>query len=147
MIKKDLKFYFVPLLVIVVIFIVALFIPSRLKKTSPTITPTQSPFATTVPIRQPSTSNSSPTLVPVQNFTGVDTTQDLPQNIKDVGSQKTALRKQTPLTLSFGTITFDYGNDIFNVKLIEPTDLNKTRFIAWLNDNYPALTIDKFAFQ
>jgi len=149
--KSAIKFYLVPGIVVLIVVGIVLIIPFGKKKEtsnpSPTsmiiiptiILPTRTPFSTIRP--------ETPTLIPIQTFTGADINQELPTDVKDIGIQKTTLRRQTPLTLEFGTLSFDYENDQFIVQLLDPTEQNKNQFITWLTANYPALTIDKFAFQ
>jgi hypothetical protein len=67
--------------------------------------------------------------------------------MKNVGEQKTSLRRLAPLALDFAIIEFDYENDVFLVQLSEPKTNSLTQFNAWKNQNYPALTEDKFVIN
>ena len=88
----------------------------------------------------------TPTLIPL-HFTGGNLTQDLPTDVKLFSQQKTDLRRKAPLTLPFGTISFDYTNDKFILTLVEPKDQSQTSFNTWLQQTYPALTEDAFIFN
>lgn len=147
--KSAIKFYVVPGIVALVIIIILLLIPINNKKSVENISPT--PIAiTSIPdktITVTPDKNVSPTLIPPQSFTGADINQEIPLDLKAIGEQKTALRRLTPLTLSFGTIEFDYENDIFLVQLSKQNEQSSNLFTTWREQNYPALTQDKFAFR
>lgn len=156
--KSTIKFYLIPGIIALVIVGIILIIPFGKKKDvdknpSPTtqltippiILPTRSPFPTS-PAEAPS-EGVTPTIIPIQNFTGADINQTLPPELKNIGEQKTALRRLTPLTLAFATIEFDYENDLFLVRLLEPKEESRIQFNSWKNQNYPALTEDKFVFN
>ena len=151
--KSIVKFYLVPGLIILVVIVIILLIPlGKKKETNETPLPTsQSLIPTSIPIpRSPSqkpTSSISPTLIPVQEFTGAEAFQELPTDVRVLGEQKTALRRRTTLTLPFGTIDFDYENDVFLVRLSDPKDQNRIQFTAWRDQNYPSLTDDEFTFN
>ncbi|MCX6732618.1 MAG: hypothetical protein NTV98_03705 [Candidatus Roizmanbacteria bacterium] len=147
--KSAIKFYVIPGVIALIIIIVLLLIPLNQKKPQYNITSTPNP---TIIINLPTKSiipnkDTSPTLIPPQPFTGADINQELPINIKAIGEQKTALRRLTPLTLPFATIEFDYVNDIFLVQISKQNEQNSQLFLNWLQQNYPALTQDKFAFR
>jgi len=144
--KSAIKFYVIPGLIALLFIVILLLVPLNNKKgkidTSPTpgtviILPTKflAPDKTI-----------SPTLIPPQKFTGADINQELPPDLKEIGEQKTALRRLTPLTLPFGVVEFNYENDMFVVRLNESNDQNLQLFTIWREENYPALTQDKFAF-
>lgn len=151
--KSTIKFYLVPGIIALVIVGIILIIPFGKKKDTNNPTPTTTIIIPTVilPTRAsfstPPPSEGSPTLIPIQEFTGADINQELPPDIRDMGIQKTSLRKKLPLALEFGTITFDYENDQLIVTLLQPLQLSKSQFTDWLATNYPALPLDKFAFQ
>ncbi len=149
--KSAIKFYLVPGIIVLVIVGIILIIPFGKKKEvdknpSPTIIlPTRTPFPTS-PAEAPS-EGVTPTIIPIQNFTGADINQTLPLELKNIGEQKTALRRLTPLTLAFATIEFDYENDLFLVRLLDPKEESKIQFNSWKDQNYPALTENKFIFN
>lgn len=156
--KSTIKFYLIPGIIILVIIGVILIIPFGKKKEvdkslSPTtqqtippiILPTRSPFPTS-PVEAPS-GGVAPTLIPIHDYTGADPNQELPQDLKNIGLQKTTLRRLAPLTLAFATIEFDYTNDIFLVRLLEPKEESQIQFNSWIDQNYPALTEDKFVIN
>lgn len=149
--KSTIKFYLVPGIIVLIIVGIILIVPFGKKKevdknpspttqlTIPTIIlPTRSPFPT---------DGQVPTLLPIQDFTGADINQELPPELKNIGEQKTALRRLTPLTLAFATIEFDYENDLFLVRLLDPKEESQVEFNSWKDQNYPALTEDKFTFN
>ena len=148
--KSTIKFYVIPGIVALIIIILLLLIPINQKKNQEQIPTSPSPtigvvnLPTTLPI--PS-GVAAPTIIPPQQFTGADINQELPQDLKAIGEQKTALRRLTPLTLPFGTIEFDYENDIFLVQISKQNGQSSQLFTTWLQQNYPALTQDKFAFR
>jgi len=118
---------------------------------TPTLLPTgeQLPTSFQVPISPTSTSPTNgptPTLIPL-HFTGGDLTQDLPTDVKLFSQQKTDLRRKAPLTLPFGTISFDYTNDKFILTLVEPKNQSQTSFNTWLQQTYPAIPAGQFAIQ
>jgi len=150
--KSTIKFYLIPgiilITVIIIITVIAFIYP---KPTSPTTNNPQ-PFDSaqgkpthynlptiTYPVQ--------PTTLPIQDFTGADINQTLPPQLKNIGEQKTALRRLTPLTLAFATIEFDYENDVFLVRLLDPKEESKIQFTTWKDQNYPALTEGKFVFN
>lgn len=151
--KSAIKFYLVPGIIAIIIVVFILIIPFGKKKDTNNPTPTTTIIIPTIilPTRAsfstPPPSEGSPTLIPIQEFTGADINQELPPDIRDMGIQKTSLRKKLPLALEFGTITFDYENDQLIVTLLQPLQLSKSQFTDWLATNYPALPLDKFAFQ
>lgn len=149
--SSTIKFYVVPGIIAVIVVVIVLIIPfGRNKNTGITPSPTaQLLIPTTIlPSRTSSIPKGpSPTLIPINEFTGADINQELPPEMKSVGEQKTTLRRQLPLSLEFGKITFDYENDQFLVQLVEPVEQSRNIFTKWLTDNYPALSLDKFAFQ
>lgn len=147
--KSAIKFYVIPGVIALIIITIVLLIPIKNKKNTENISPTP-----TIIINLPDKSLSltpnkelSPTLIPPQSFTGADINQEIPQDLKAIGVQKTALRRLTPLTLPFGTIEFDYENDIFLVQLSKQNEQSPQLFTAWREQNYPSLTQDKFAFR
>lgn len=147
--KSAIKFYLIPFITLIIV-ITVIIIFSLAKRPSPNSNSSQSTSSPTPIISlspTPHLINITPTLIPPQSFTGADANQELPADLKNVGEQKTALRRITPLTLPFGIITFDYGNDIFLVHLLDPKTDSKTKFDAWRLQNYPALTENKFVFN
>ncbi|MCX6730784.1 MAG: hypothetical protein NTZ55_02970 [Candidatus Roizmanbacteria bacterium] len=145
--KSAIKFYVIPGVIALLIIIVLLLIPINNKKTEVNNSPIPT-IGITLPTKTliPDTT-IPPTLIPPQPFTGAEINQELPQDLKTVGEQKTALRRITPLTLAFGTIEFDYVNDIFLVRLAKPNDQSTQLFVIWREQNYPALTDNKFIFN
>lgn len=111
-------------------------IPYPLSTTSPT---------STSPVVAPGGS-VTPTLIPPR-FTGADISQELPPEVMLFSEQKTELRRKAPFDLSFGTISFDYENDIFLLILAEPKDQSQIAFDTWLQQTYPALPREQFAIQ
>lgn len=147
--KSTIKFYVIPGIIALVLVFILLLIPFNKKKTSQTV-PT--PVPTTTIIILPTKSllpkeGIVPSLIPPQSFTGADVNQEIPDSLRTVGEQKTALRRLIPLTLPFGTIEFDYENDIFLVRLTNQSEEIRQEFALWREQNYPALTQDKFAFR
>jgi len=149
--RTNLKFYLIPVGILLILFIVILIIPFGSKKTDNTTSPTPSTLVPTkkaiTPLPSSGTIRVSPTLVPPQVFTGAAIDKPIPQTEADLGSQKTALRRKAPFALSFGTISFDYDNDRFALALSEPKDQSKTAFTTWLKQNYPAIPVEQFAIQ
>lgn len=146
--KSAIKFYVVPGVIALLVVVVLLLIPiNNRSKTEISISPIPT-MGVTLPTKTllPDVV-ISPTLIPPQPFTGAEANQELPQDLKTIGEQKTILRRIVPLTLAFGTIEFDYVNDIFLVRLIDQTEQTQQLFISWRDKNYPALTQDKFAFR
>lgn len=146
--KSAIKFYVIPGVIALVLLLILLLVPFNKKKSSQTI-PT--PVPTTI-IILPTKSllpkvGVAPSLIPPQSFTGADVNQEIPESLRTIGEQKTALRRITPLTLPFGTIEFDYENDIFLVRLTNQSETVQQEFTLWREQNYPALTQDKFAFR
>ncbi len=155
--KTNLKYYVIPAGVLLVIFLIILIVPIGNKNTSnQTVTP--SPISlptekTPTRVQKPTSSVSgtpsaeaSPTLIPLR-FTGGDLTQDLPSDVKLLAQQKTELRRKTPLTMSFGVISFDYENDKFVLLLNGPKEQSQTAFNTWLKQTYPAIPLEQFAIQ
>lgn len=148
--KSIIKLYLIPAAVVLAIIVLVLIIPFG-KKESPSRP--NSPSQSTIPTlilpthRALISSQPMPTIFPIPDFTGADMTQELPADVKNLGEQKTALRRLTPLTLSFAQIEFDYGNDQFKVTLTEPKDVSRAQFDSWRDQNYPSLTGDKFIFN
>lgn len=142
--KTTLKYYGIPAVVAVVIIIIVLAVP--INKKTQVIQPTQipSPIALPTVIYTSPTPGPSPTLVPPR-FTGAEDTQEVPQPLYELGSQKTNLRRQTPLTLPFGTISFDYENDLFTVQLSDQT--LQQDFEAWKQTSYPAIPASQFVLS
>lgn len=149
--KSTIKFYLVPGIIVLIIVGIILIVPfGKKKETSNNPSPTTQVIIPTImlPTRPPfSQEEPAPTLIPIQNFTGADINQTLPTELKNTGEQKTALRRLTPLTLTFATIEFDYENDLFLVRLLDPKEENQIQFNSWKDQNYPALTEDKFVFN
>lgn len=144
--KSAIKFYVVPGLIALLFIIILLLVPLNNKKDETNISPTPH-TAITLPTKFLAPDKTvSPTLIPPQKFTGADINQELPPDLKAIGEQKTTLRRLTPLTLPFGVIEFNYENDMFVVRFNEQNDLNQQLFSTWREENYPALTQDKFAF-
>ena len=149
--KSTIKFYLIPSIIILVIIGVILIIPfGKKKEVDKSLSPTTQLIIPTIilPTRPSfSTEGVSPTLIPIHDYTGADPNQELPQDLKNIGLQKTTLRRLTPLTLAFATIEFDYTNDIFLVRLLEPKEESQIQFNSWKEQNYPALTEDKFVIN
>jgi len=146
--KTTLKFYLLPailLVVIIIIYIIAT-LPGRSKPNNPAvITPTSStnkPYLSPTPYIL-----VTPTKIPVQNFTGAEINQTLPPELKNLGEQKTTLRRLTPLTLPVGMIDFDYENDRFTLTLKEPKNESEATFDLWLKQTYPAIPKEQFAIR
>jgi hypothetical protein len=145
--KSALKFYVVPGIVALVIIVILLLIPINNKKIvikndpSPTIV-INLPTKALIPNK-----TMSPTLIPPQSFTGANINQEIPQELRTVGEQKTTLRRLTPLTLSFGIIEFDYENDQFILTLNSPKDEAQNTFNIWREQNYSALSQEQFAIR
>lgn len=155
--KTNLKYYIIPAGILLIIFLIILIVPIGNKSTgnqaltpSPIALPTEkTPTRTQKPTSSVSISPSeqiSPTLIPLR-FTGGDLSQDLPADVKSLAQQKTELRRKTPLTMSFGVISFDYENDKFVLQLNSPTDQSQTAFNTWLKQTYPAIPLEQFAIQ
>ncbi|MFZ2206523.1 MAG: hypothetical protein WA061_03035 [Microgenomates group bacterium] len=144
--KSVIKFYVIPGLVALFFIIILLLVPLNNKKEKIDTSPTPNTVITLPTKFLAPDKTTSPTLIPPQKFTGADINQELPSDLKEIGEQKTALRRLTPLTLPFGVIEFDYGNDMFIVRFNESSDQNLQLFSTWREENYPALTQDKFAF-
>jgi len=139
------------LVIISVVCIALLVLTILMQKKTPeqTVLPTSVPLPTSIPtpiVLISPTTGPSPTLIP-PHFTGADINQTLPASVQQLAEQKTTLRRLAPLSLPFGTISFDYDTDTFAVKLIDETDQTKQLFVSWLAQNYPALPQDEFAFQ
>lgn len=144
--KSVIKFYVVPGLIALLFIIILLLVPLNNKKEKVTASPTPGTVITLPTKFLAPDKTASPTLIPPQKFTGADINQELPPDLREIGEQKTTLRRLTPLTLPFGVIEFNYENDIFVVRLNESNDENLRLFTTWREENYPALTQDKFAF-
>lgn len=146
--KSTIKFYVIPGVVALLLLLILLLVPFNKKKTDSIIfTPTPS-ITVTLPTKSLLPKDKViPSLIPPQSFTGADVNQEIPESLRTVGEQKTALRRLTPLTLPFGTVEFDYENDIFLVRLTSQSETVQQEFILWREQNYPALTQDKFAFR
>ena len=154
--SQNLKLYYIiPGAILVVMVLLVLLLPKKSSQEQPVITPTVVLPSAIPTISRNSSSSSSkpvikitvtPTLVP-PNFTGVIEDQQIPQAETDLAVQKSELRKKLPLTQPTFTITFDYANDQFLVTLSEPKDTSKTKFNEWLQNNYPKIPIDRFAFK
>lgn len=146
--KSVIKFYVIPGVIALLLVLVLLLVPLNKKKSDDSISkPTP-----TVIIVLPTKSflpneRVAPSIIPPQSFTGADINQELPTDLRMIGEQKTALRRLTPLTLPFGTIEFDYENDIFLVRLTNQSAQIQQEFVSWRDENYPALTQDRFAFR
>lgn len=146
--KSVIKFYVIPGVIALLLVLVLLLVPLNKKKSDE---PTPKPTPTVI-IVLPTKSflpneRVTPSIIPPQSFTGADVNQELPADLRMVGEQKTALRRLTPLTLPFGTIEFDYENDIFLVRLTNQSAQIQQEFFSWRDENYPALTQDRFAFR
>ena len=87
----------------------------------------------------------SPTEIPATN-TGV-LNEQLPEEVQNLATQKKNLRSKLPINNSNFVIVFDYTEDKFIVKLKEPKDTNQTVFEKWLQENYPAIPIDRFIIK
>lgn len=144
--KTTLKYYGIPAAVALVLIIIVLIVPIN-PRTQPTVvpSPTQQLIPTIVlptKVFTSPTPGPSPTLFPVPTFTGADSNQDIPQELFDLGAQKTTLRRQTPLTQSFGLIEFDYEQDLFLVKLNNPG--LKSEFEIWRQNTYSSIPESEF---
>lgn len=137
--QKSTYIYFViPVLILIIVIVVITMASSSKKSTISTLKNSKQNIIT------PTTNYHLPTTIPPADFTGADDTQTLPAEVQNVGEQKTALRRLTPLVLPFGTIEFDYENDNFLLQLIGSKEEFVPQFEVWRNENYPALTDDKF---
>jgi hypothetical protein len=143
--KSVIKFYVVPGFIALLFVVILLLVPLNNKKSGDNISPTPT-IVFILPTKSLVPNGNPPTLIPPQKFTGADINQELPPDLKEIGEQKTALRRLTPLTLPFGVVDFDYENDMFVVRFNESNDENLQFFTTWRKENYPALTQDKFAF-
>lgn len=146
--KSAIKFYIIPGVIALLLLLVLLLIPYNKKEgESSAILPSPT-IIITLPTKSLLPNQSViPSIIPPQSFTGADVNQEIPDNLRAVGEQKTALRRLTPLTLPFGTIEFDYENDIFLVRLTNQSEAVQQEFALWREANYPALTQDRFAFR
>lgn len=146
--KSVIKFYVVPGVIALLLLLVLLLVPLN-KKKSDLSTSTPSPTVIIVLPTKSLLQNEGivPSIIPPQSFTGADVNQELPADLRMIGEQKTALRRLTPLTLPFGTIEFDYENDLFLVRLSSQSEEAQQQFAIWREENYPALAQDRFAFR
>lgn len=146
--KSAIKFYVIPGVIALLLLLVLLLIPLNRKKSDRIIMAPTPTIIITLPTKSLLPKDTVvPSLIPPQSFTGADVNQEIPDTLRAVGEQKTALRRLTPLTLPFGTIEFDYENDIFLVRLTNQSEAVQQEFTLWREENYPALTQDKFAFR
>ena len=144
--KNHLIYYGVPALIAIGLILIVLLLPVNSKQPIVgSITPTAEPQALPTIVFPSSTGGPAPTDYEPQGFTGVNPTQTIPQQDLDLGTQKTKLRKLTPLVLPFGSITFNYETDQFVLKLASPD--NQVRFEQWLLEQYPSIPISQFAIQ
>lgn len=146
--KSAIKFYVIPGVIALLLLLVLLLVPLNKKKSDKSAAAPSPTVIITLPTKSLLPSSSIvPSIIPPQSFTGADVNQELPTDLRMIGEQKTALRRLTPLTLPFGTIEFDYENDIFLVRLTNQSEEVQQQFSVWREQNYPALTQDRFAFR
>jgi len=88
----------------------------------------------------------APTQIPVASQTGV-LEEQLPKEIVDLATQKQELKSILPINNDNFAIIFDYGEDKFVVDLKDPKETNNTVFENWLQNNYPAIPIDRFTIK
>jgi len=154
------KMYIIPAIVLLVIILIIVLLSIQKKQVGTTpsssllptriITPPKTPISPTKVSPSPMSSGLSsvtPSVIPAQEFTGVSENQSLPKDVELLGVQKTELRRKTPLSGAFGSISFDYEIDTFIVTLGEPKETNKALFEEWLKKNYPAIPLDRFIRQ
>lgn len=91
--------------------------------------------------------NLTPTLIPVDPFTGVRQEEQTSKEESDLATQKRELRKKTPLSEAYFSLAFDYSADMFVVTLKEPKNSSKALFTQWLKSNYPLIPLDRFEFK
>ncbi len=72
---------------------------------------------------------------------------DISEKDKKSSLQKTALMRQLPYKTNNFIVSFNYADDKFVVTLSEPKEKNKSLFINWLKNNYPALTLTEFVIK
>ncbi len=73
--------------------------------------------------------------------------EEMPEEIKKIAEQKQALKFSLPVTQPEFSIAFDYGEDKFIVSLNPPQATALEKFQLWLQNNYPAIPIDRFVFR
>lgn len=157
--KRNLLYVIVFIAVLVLAFLILVIaMPKNGKKPANTSAPTPTLANTGEPVNGanksslPGTvptiaSGISPTLIPVNPFTGVADHQDIPKEETDLATQKRDLRRKTPLTESAFSLAFDYADDMFVVTLNDPRETSKTAFNQWLKANYPLIPLDRFGFR
>lgn len=99
--------------------------------------------------------NPSPTLIRIapENQPTIEAAStgallgDIPQELIDLTTQKKELRDKVPLKEDKFTIAFDFVADKFIVLLKDPIAENKVVFETWLQNNYPAIPLDRFTFK
>lgn len=87
----------------------------------------------------------SPTEIPATQ-TGV-LEEELPKEIQDLATQKQELKSKLPINNANFVLVFDYGEDKFITDLKEPKTDNRIVFENWLQNNYPAIPIDRFIIK
>jgi len=99
--------------------------------------------------------NPSPTLIGIapENQPTIEATStgallgDIPQELVDLTTQKKELRDKVPLKEDKFTIAFDFIADKFVVLLKDPKTETRSIFETWLQNNYPAIPLDRFTFK
>lgn len=141
--KFNLKPTVIVVFIIVFILLLIMLIVSLNKKGGGEVSPTPVPTPTTLIPQISSTPEEEPTLIPIQDKTGVKE-EIFPSITQSLIDQKQALRQKTPLIDKDFRIDFDYGEDKFVVTLNNPKDNTRSIFETWLQKNYPAIAIDRF---
>lgn len=142
--KPNLYAYIAILFVIVIFLSLAVWLLQQRKNISPSTESTDlvQPTPTTIETRTtPSASDENPA-----TSTGV-LEEKLPKNLQDLSDQKQALKLIMPLSETYFSITFDYGEDKFIVELKEPKTDSEIKFKEWLTSNYPAIPLDRFMIK
>jgi hypothetical protein len=91
----------------------------------------------------PTTESSAP-IIPT--FTGVLEVTP-PKDVQDLTQQKADLIDKLPINQVQFVITFDYTDGVFKVSLKDPKDQSRTAFTQWLQNNYPAIPLDRFVIE
>lgn len=144
----NIKVYLGISFALIILLIIILIIPFGKKKTSEQLTPTAFPTPTTFETQPNNPVKITPgQAIPTEAvFTGVKE-ETLPQAMIDLSTQKQALRKKTPLSLSTFTIDFNYSEDKFVVTFLDPKDQAKKEFESWRAANYPLLGSEQFLLK
>jgi len=136
--KKVIVFLILLALIAIVLVVISFINNRQPSPEEPTITPRVTPILT------PQIPDEPNAIIP--GFTGAREEEFTQEKKTEIG-QRITLRESLPIEEELFSLSFDYGEDRFNVTLTGPQASARAQFIQWISDNnYENIPREEFIF-